>query len=108
MSDRTRTPHDRTDLYLAPVALALDSWLATWSEIPARDLHARVSLATNEEPRTESDREQAVVHAMAHEGELHGGEVELVSRGVRLYHATNELVLGLPENLRRYIVGASM
>ena len=103
MSDSTRAPRDRIDLYLAPVALALDSWLDTWGDLPEADLNGRISLATNDEPRTAPERQLAVTNSIAHEIELHGWEVHLVPRGVRLHHGANELVLGLPENLKRYV-----
>jgi hypothetical protein len=105
MSDSTRAPRDRTDLYLAPVALALDAWLDKWGDIPEQHLDERISLATNEEPRTAAERQQAVTNAIAHEVQLHGWLVDLVPRGVRLHHGPNDLVLGLPENLKRYVSG---
>lgn len=103
MANQPNVPHDRVDLYLAPVVLRLDSWVEEWGEMSEQDIMVRIAFTTNEEPRDVEGREKALVHAAQHDVELHGWGVEIVSRGLRLHHGEHYVVLGLPDSLRRFL-----
>lgn len=105
MSTPAAAPHDRVDLYLAPVALSVDSWLETHSTMSQDRLKVDIVTSTNRDPQHRVDREEAVIAAMAHDIEAHGWELSLAERGVRLSHRDHGLVLGLPANLNAYIGG---
>lgn len=103
MSNYRGVPHDRADLYLAPVVLKLDSWLEDWSDVSEQDILVRIAVATNEEPRDVSERKRALVHVVEHDVELHGWAVDFAERGVRMRHGENQVVLGLPASLREFL-----
>lgn len=103
MANQPNMPHDRVDLYLAPVVLRLDAWLEEWSGMSEHDITVRIALSTNEEPHDVGGRKRALIHAAERDVELHGWAVELVRRGLRLHHGEHEVVLGLPDSLRGFL-----
>lgn len=103
MANQPNVPHDRVDLYLAPVVLRLDVWLEGWSEMSAHDIARRIAFTTNQEPRDAGGREQALLQAAEHDVVLHGWAVDIVGRGLRLHHGENQVVLGLPAGLQQFL-----
>lgn len=100
-----RRPHDATDLYLAPVTLAVDGRLEELALLSAEDLASEIAVTANIDPRSDVERQRAVVSAATYPLDLHGWNVGLSPRGLRLYHADHSLVLGLPPNVVEYLRG---
>lgn len=100
-----RRPHDATDLYLAPVTLAVDARLEELAALSPEELAAEIALTTNLDPRGARERERAVVTTATHPLDLHGWEASLSHRGVRLAHGDHSLALGLPPNVQEYLRG---
>lgn len=98
-----RRPHDPTDLYLAPVALALDHRLEELAALTVAELEARVALDTNSDPRDAAHREKALLGAVTYLIDLHGWKVGVTSRGLALSHRDRVLVLGFPQNVHAYL-----
>lgn len=98
-----RRPHDATDLYLAPVTLAVDARLEELAVLSPDELAAEISLTTNLDPRGALERERAVVTTATHPLDLHGWQASLSPRGIRLSHGDHSLVLGLPSNVWEYL-----
>lgn len=105
MAHAVRRPHDTTDLYLAPVTLAVDERLERLAALSAQELADEISLTTNLDPRSALERERAAVVTATYPIDLHGWQVSLAPRGIRLSHGEHSLVLGLPPNLRDYLQG---
>ena len=61
MAHAVRRPHDTTDLYLAPVTLAVDERLERLAALSAQELADEISLTTNLDPRSALERERAAV-----------------------------------------------
>lgn len=96
-------PHDLTDLYLSPVALAVDGRLQELGRLDDAELRFRLALETNNEPRDRAAAVAAVLADVAYLTPTHGWELEWDSRGLRLTHDGHTLVLGVPDNLRAYV-----
>ena len=99
----TARPHDIADLYLAPVALGMDHRLDELADLSADDVRYRVALATDRDPRTATQREEALLAALTGGLDLHGWEVSRHPRGLLISHDTYSLVLGIPANLVSYL-----
>lgn len=99
----TRIPLDRTDLHLAPVTLDLDARLERWSSRSAHELRGDIAVASNQSDRSPRDRREALLQALRHDVEVHGWQLTLELRGLRLTHGLHSLVLGLPQNVRDYL-----
>ena len=98
-----RRPHDATDLYLAPVTLAVDGRLEELALLSPEGLASEIALSTNSDPRSTVERERAVLSAATYPLDLHGWNVGMSPRGLRLFHADHSLVLGLPPNVVEYL-----
>lgn len=105
MSAQHRVPQNLADLYLAPVALGVDAWLEHNTDVPAAQLQFDVVLVTNIEPSTREDRAKALVEAIKEATDVHGWDISLVRRGIRLSHGEHAVTLGLPENVQRFLDG---
>jgi hypothetical protein len=101
----TERPHDITDLYLAPVALAVDARIAELSELADEELAVHVGLASDKPDWSTEFRREAVLKTLSHLIEMHGWTVSWDERGIRLSHGNHSLVLGAPTNLARYVAG---
>lgn len=101
-----KMPHDRADLLLSPVALAIIERLEDLGRLGARELSRRVSLETNMAPRTVAEAERAALAALTYLIDTHGWDVEWDTRGIRLTHREHEIVLGVPRNLVQYRASA--
>lgn len=102
----TTLPHDVHDLYLAPVALAIDARLAELATMGERELAVEIALASDSPDWTVEFRQEAILRTVAHTIELHGWTLSWDTRGIRLTHGAHTFVLGLPANLEAYRLGA--
>jgi hypothetical protein len=103
MSER---PHNIADLYLAPVALAIDTRLTEMAALDEEHLAVRVGLASDEADWTVELRRNALLRAVGQRIELHGWTLTWDDRGVRISHGEHSVVLGAPANFRQYVEGA--
>lgn len=99
----TVRPHDLTDLYLSPVTLELDRRLRDLENLPEAEIHFRIALETDREPRVPGDRPVMALAMLTHALDTHGWVIDWVPRGLRLRHDDHELVLGVPDSLRSYL-----
>lgn len=99
-------PHDAADLYLAPVALAIDARLEELGRLSSDDLAVRIALASDRPSQTYADRKDGLVSAASELIDLHNWTVDLVGRGLLIQHSERSLVLGLPGSLRDFLDGA--
>jgi hypothetical protein len=100
MSDR---PHDVTDLYLAPVLLALDARIEELGKLDKDGLAYEVVLETNSPDFTRQMREEALIRTITHLTETHHWELSWDPRGLRLTHDAHTLVLGIPAVFHDYL-----
>jgi len=98
-------PHDMVDLYLAPVALSVDSRLTELASLSLDELFIRVSLSTDREPMTAEERRRGLLTTVTHPVEMHGWEPSWddQGRGLRLSHAGHALTLGITTTLRDFL-----
>ena len=96
-------PHDRTDLFLAPVALAVDERLRELGELSLEDLNLRVALAANVDTRFAEERVRGLLTTVVHLLDMHDWQVAWDPRGIRLFHADHAIVLGCPENFAAFL-----
>jgi hypothetical protein len=96
-------PRDYTDLFLAPVALAVDERLELIAALSRDELHKRVAIETDREARTAAHRADDVVSSVTHLLDLHGWAASWDPRGIRLSHDRHTLVLGVPSNVSAYV-----
>lgn len=99
----TRRPHDVEDLFLAPVALAVDEALAALAGLSQAELGEAVAVRTNSQPRTDEERRAAMLEAVTHLVDLHQWEATWDERGLALTHSSHGLVLGVPRNVLEYV-----
>jgi hypothetical protein len=102
------TPHDVVDLFLAPVALALEERLVQLGQLSLEDLGRLVALESPGPDRTRTDREKALLRTITYLIELHGWSAEWDPRGLRMSHGGRSLVLGVPALLADYCAGAPL
>lgn len=98
-------PRDRADLYLAPLLLSLDERLEGLAPLNPGALSFEIMLATNQEPRDLAERAGVLLDALGAGLDLRGWELSLDSRGLRVARGDRMVVLGLPTNIRDYLVG---
>ena len=99
----TTRPHDVTDLYLAPVLLAIDERLDQFEGLSPKEVEYQVALTTDHQPRDADDRAALLLLSVTHGLDTHGWEASWVPRGLRLSHDDRALALGLPDSLRAYL-----
>lgn len=100
MSDR---PHDVTDLYLAPVLLAVDARIEELGKLDKGGLAYEVALESDLPGVTRQMREEALIRAITHMTETHHWAFSWDPRGLRLTHDAHTFVLGLPAVLLDYL-----
>lgn len=98
-------PRDVSDLYLAPVVIAVDAQLEELGRLDAPGLAARVALDTNTHATAPEDRENALLRAVTYLVDVHGWTVAWDPRGVRLTHDERSVVLGAPPTFAGYVAG---
>jgi len=96
-------PQDITDLYLSPVAIAVDKRLEELGQVPDAELKYRFAVETNTSPRTRDEAIAAVVADVAYLIDTHHWQLAWDSRGLRLTHDDHSVVLGVPDNIRDYV-----
>lgn len=101
-----KKPHDPTDLLLSPVALAIDERLEELAKLDAEELSRRIAWETNSQPRNAAEATRALVSSLTYLIDTHGWEVSWDTRGIRLHHDDHDVVLGVPENLVRFVAAA--
>jgi hypothetical protein len=100
MADR---PHDVTDLYLAPVLLAIDARIETLSKQDKDGLAYEVALASDSPDTTRQRREEALITTITHLVETHHWEFSWDPRGLRMTHGEHTLVVGIPAVFLDYL-----
>jgi hypothetical protein len=100
MADR---PHDVTDLYLAPVLLAVDARIEEFGKLDKDDLAYEVALESDTPDTTRRMREDALIRALTHLVETHHWEFSWDPRGLRMTHDSHTLVLGVPAVFLEYL-----
>lgn len=103
MNDHAPRPRDRADLYLAPVALTIDERLEELGALDDKALEKEIVFSANVDLSKAGARQQGLETAVGYLVDLHDWSLELVPRGVRLSHSDHALVLGLPDNCRRFL-----
>lgn len=103
MADR---PHDVTDLYLAPVLLAVDAKIEELGKLDKDGLAYEVALESNSLDTTRQMREEALIRTITHLIETHHWELSWDARGLRLTHDAHTFVLGIPAVFHDYLGGA--
>jgi hypothetical protein len=96
-------PHDITDLYLAPVALAVDARIEELGRLDKERLIYEVALESDTPDYTPSMREDALIRTITHLIDGHDWAFSWDPRGLRLTHDEHTFVLGLPAGLVDYL-----
>jgi hypothetical protein len=97
-------PHDVSDLLLAPLALRLDQELENLAGLTAGELHFRVCLATDRDPHDADQRRRLLLEMLGRFLETHDWSLSWGERGLVLTHDDHRLVLGIPANVRAYVL----
>ena len=100
MADR---PHDLTDLYLAPVLLAVDARIEELGKLDRDGLVYEVALASDRPDTTRHLREEGLIATVTHRTETHGWTFSWDPRGLRMTHGAHSFVLGLPAVFRDFL-----
>ena len=96
-------PHDITDLYLAPVALAVDARIEQLGRLDRERLQYEVALESDAPDFTRSMREAALIRTITHLVDVHDWAFSWDPRGLRLTHEAHTFVLGLPPVFVEYL-----
>jgi hypothetical protein len=99
-------PHDATDLYLAPVMLAVDARIEELGKLDKSQLAYEVALETNSLDVTRAMREEALIRAVTHLLDTHHWELSWDPRGLRMTHREHTFVLGVPAVFLEYLDNA--
>ena len=100
MSDR---PHDVTDLYLAPVLLAVDARIEELGRLDRARLAYEVALESDLPDISRQMREEALIRAITHLSDTHHWAFSWDPRGLRMTHDAHTFVLGLPAALLEFL-----
>jgi hypothetical protein len=100
MADR---PHDIADLYLAPVALAIDARIEELGRLDVKGLVYEVALESDSPDYTRQMREEGLIRTITHLTDTHHWAFSWDPRGLRLTHDEHTFVLGIPPVLRDYL-----
>jgi hypothetical protein len=96
-------PHDLTDLYLAPVVLAVDARISELGRLDKDRLAYEVALESDSPDYTRAMREEALLRTMTHLIDTHDWDFSWDPRGLRLTHEAHTLVLGIPAVFLEYL-----
>jgi hypothetical protein len=96
-------PHDATDLYLAPVLLAVDARIEELGKLDKDGLAYEVALESDSPGATRHMREEALIRTVTHLIDPHHWELGWDPRGLRLTHETHTFVLGIPAVFLDYL-----
>ncbi|MEO7126270.1 MAG: hypothetical protein ABI382_03120 [Nakamurella sp.] len=100
-------PRNPTDLYLAPVVLAIDARIDRLGQLDADGLRLQVALESDAVDWTRSQREDGLIRTIGHLTDVHGWELSWDARGLRLTHQQNTLVLGVPPVFATFLDSAT-
>jgi hypothetical protein len=100
-------PHDITDLYLAPVVLAVDGRIETLGRLDRDGLAYEVALESDSPDFTRPMREEALIRTVTHPIDCHDWKLSWDPRGLRLTHNTHTFVLGVPAVFLEYLEASS-
>ena len=100
MADR---PHDVTDLYLAPVLLAIDAKIEKLGKLDKDELAYEVALESDLRDNTRQRRREALITTITHLVDTHHWQFSWDPRGLRMTHDEHTLVLGIPAVLLDYL-----
>ena len=96
-------PHDITDLYLAPVALAADAYIEELGQLDKDRLAYEVAIRSDSPDFTRSLREEALIRTITHLIDCHDWKFTWDPRGLRLSHDAHTFVLGIPAVFLEYL-----
>ena len=96
-------PHDLTDLYLAPVVLAVDARIEELGRLDKSGLAYEVALESDTPDFTRRMREEALIRTVTHLIDGHDWKFSWDPRGLRLTHDTHTFVLGIPAVFLDYL-----
>ena len=96
-------PHDLTDLYLAPVVLAVDARIEELGRMDKSGLAYEVALESDTPDFTRKMREEALIRTVTHLIDVHDWEFSWDPRGLRLTHEAHTFVLGIPAVFLDYL-----
>lgn len=96
-------PHDIADLYLAPVALAVDERIDELGHLDKDQLASKVAFQSDSQDFTRRMREEALIRTVRYLIDCHGWEFSWDSRGLRLTHDAHTFVLGIPAVFLEYL-----
>jgi hypothetical protein len=98
-----KRPHDRADLFMAPVLLDVDERINQLAQLDAQGLANRVLVHVNREVASKAERREALMATLMDGLSLHGWRAKWHERGLRLSHGGHSVVLGLGPVLRSYL-----
>jgi hypothetical protein len=98
-------PHDVTDLYLAPVLLAVDTRIEELGKLDMDGLAYEVALESDSPDITRHMREEALIRTITHLADTHHWEFGWDPRGLRMTHDSHTFVLGIPAAFVDYLDG---
>jgi hypothetical protein len=96
-------PHDVTDLYLAPVLLAVDARIEELGALDEGELAYQVALESDSPDISRRMREEALIKSVTHLVDTHNWKFSWDSRGLRMTHDMHTFVLGVPEVFLNYL-----
>jgi hypothetical protein len=96
-------PHDMTDLYLAPVVLAVDARIEELGHLDKDGLAYEVALETDSPDFTRRIREEALIRTITHLIDVHNWKFSWDPRGLRVTHDAHTFVLGIPAVFSEYL-----
>jgi hypothetical protein len=96
-------PHDITDLYLAPVALAVDTRIEELGHLDQEQLAYEIALESDTPDFSREMREDALIRTVTHLIDTHDWKFSWDPRGLRLTHDAHTFVLGIPAVFVEYL-----
>jgi hypothetical protein len=96
-------PHDVTDLYLAPVVLAVDARIEELGRLDKDQLAHKVAFHSDSNDYVRRVSEAALIETVTYLTDTHGWEFSWDPRGLRLTHDAHTLVLGIPAVFLQYL-----
>ena len=96
-------PHDATDLYLAPVMLAVDARIEELGKLDKDELDYEVALEADTPDITLQMRKDGLIRTVTHLIDVHHWEFSWDPRGLRMTHDSHTFVLGVPAVFFEYL-----
>ena len=96
-------PHDATDLYLAPVMLAVDARIEELGKLDKDGLDYEVALEADTPDITLQMRKDGLIRTITHLIDVHHWEFSWDPRGLRMTHDSHTFVLGVPAVFVEYL-----